>query len=325
MLPAMQVSRGREHRSVWLAVGLVGALASAALAEPMPQQRVVLADSDRELLAAMERVLAPWQLEVVVDGAPPRSVDDARARAATDTARFVVWREGGQLVVYDREAATIERRETRAGALDPPAAAGAALSIKTMMRLPAEPALAAEPALVVEPVLMRPSRWRAQAGGALRVARGDETYASARLAIAVAARPWRVPIWLGASSDLGSASDVARAGFKGTWRDASLFATASWRHARDAWELEPLVAAGLRRSVLGGTESNADRDESDVLFALRGETWLRRRLGAWSAGVGAAIERDLGASTYAKAGAAATIFTVPSMAFELGASITFER
>jgi hypothetical protein len=87
----------------------------------------------------MEQALAPWHLEVVIESSPPTDTAMAGARAEADTARFVVWRDGMQLVVYDRELEFTERRDSRSGALDPPTAAAAALTIKMMMRLPLPP------------------------------------------------------------------------------------------------------------------------------------------------------------------------------------------
>src|SRR3954454_241353 len=87
--------------------------------------RIVLADEDPELLGALTRALAPWHVELFVDATPVRDDDDAIHRAASWNARCVVWRTGGQLVVFDRERAQADRRPSRAGALDPPGAAAA--------------------------------------------------------------------------------------------------------------------------------------------------------------------------------------------------------
>ncbi|HEX7840230.1 MAG TPA: hypothetical protein VF469_22285, partial [Kofleriaceae bacterium] len=107
-----------------LIAGLIG-WSWAASAAPSPRRRVVLADPDPELRHAMEQALAPWRLDVVIEGPPPTDDGAARERADADTARFVVWRDGGELVVYDRELGSLERRASRAGVLDPPTAAAA--------------------------------------------------------------------------------------------------------------------------------------------------------------------------------------------------------
>lgn len=88
---------------------------------------VVLADSDPELLHAVESSLAPWKLTIVVDARP---IDEATATRRADEAgaRFVVWREGDQLVVYDRTTSAAERRPARTGAFDNVSAAAAALT-----------------------------------------------------------------------------------------------------------------------------------------------------------------------------------------------------
>src|SRR5262249_10223341 len=96
---------------------VVGWLATAVEAAPMARERVVLADPDPELRHAVEQVLAPWHLEVVIEGPPPTDTAMAEQRADADTARFVVWRDGDELLVYDRELGFTERRDSRTGTL----------------------------------------------------------------------------------------------------------------------------------------------------------------------------------------------------------------
>ncbi|HSS01186.1 MAG TPA: hypothetical protein VLM79_29210, partial [Kofleriaceae bacterium] len=163
----------------WLAV---------ADASPAASQRVVLADADPELRHAVEQVLAPWHLAVVIEGPPPTDTAMAEQRADADTARFVVWRDGEQLVVYDRELGSTERRDSRSGVLDAPTAAAAALTIKTMMRLPPPPEVPAR-APPAEPAPEGRVEVRLEAGVATRLASGDAS-TSARLAGAVQLRPW---------------------------------------------------------------------------------------------------------------------------------------
>jgi len=98
----------------------VDVLAAGASAAPAAERGVVLADPDPELEHAIDQAFAPWHLEVVVECAPPA---EATERAGADTARFVVWRDGEQLVAYDRTQASMGRRASRAGPLDPPTAA----------------------------------------------------------------------------------------------------------------------------------------------------------------------------------------------------------
>jgi len=106
-----------------LLVDVLAAGAPAASAAPAAVRRVVLADPDPELKHAMDQAFVPWHLEVVVEGAPQADAAEATERAGADTARFVVWRDGDQLVAYDRTQASMERRASRAGPLDPPTAA----------------------------------------------------------------------------------------------------------------------------------------------------------------------------------------------------------
>lgn len=102
--------------------------------------RVLLADTDPELQRAVRAALAPWRLEVVIE-TEQRPTDATHAQAIGDaqTARFVVWREGTDLVVFDRERGEAEHRGAPSGALDPASAAAAALTVKTLMRLPPPP------------------------------------------------------------------------------------------------------------------------------------------------------------------------------------------
>lgn len=321
--PDRQIVYVDRMRAGWLSVVVVGWLATAATGEPAARQRVVLADLDPELRHAMEQSLAPWHLQVVVEATAPEDTAAAQQRADINTARFVVWRDADQLVVYDRELGSLERRASRNGVLDPPTAAAAALTIKTMMRLPPpadEPvALAARPA----PVAAEPgSMVRLQAGLSTRVARGDTTAVSARLHGTATLRPW--PAWgwrFGISGDGGSSTSVSRAGFKGAWSEWSLAAVAGWASVRGAWEIEPDVNLGLRRSKLDGTEMSAARTETATLMAVRGGLWVYRRHAPWTFGIGIHGDATLGAPTYTKLGAAAEIFRVPGVAVELGLGV----
>src|SRR3954468_6985539 len=156
-----------------LVLVIAAALSGAAHAAPHAQQRVVLADPAPELRHAMEQALAPYHLQVVIEGPAPTDAAIAAQRADADTARFVVWRDGPELVVYDRELGSTERRASQAGVLDPPTAAAAALTIKTMMRLPPPPPPdepAPPPAGAASGIELR-----LQAQIASRIARGDET------------------------------------------------------------------------------------------------------------------------------------------------------
>ncbi len=299
----------------------------AAWAAPGFGQRVVLADPDPELRHAMEQALAPWRLEVVLalQGSAPSDAAMARVRADRDTARFVVWRDGGELVVYDRQLGSIERRHTDAGVLDAPAAAAAALTIKMMMRLP--PAPPQETALVVTPGVAAVED--VDPGPDVRLQVGLATRwtgaFSARLEGAASVRPWAGAGWrFGLAAEGGTATDVSRAGFKGAWRDWAALAVASWSYTRGAWEIEPHAGAGIRRSALDGREMSADRSEAATLVTVRGGLAVRRRAQRWTLGAQLLLDESFGTPTYTKAAAAAEVFAVPDVGVSLAAVLAVD-
>lgn len=310
-------------------VALTGAWPGIARAAPSPRQRVVLADPDPELRHAMEQALAPWHLEVVIEGPPPADASLAQERADADTARFVVWRDGEQLVVYDRELETIERRDSRSGVLDPPTAAAAALTIKTMMRLPPPPPPLPDetPAPAPPPADAEPGiELRLQAGAATRIMSGGDAARSMRLGGAVAIRPWPRAGWrFGITGDIGTATDVERASFKGTWSDWAAFGFVSWTYAHGVWELEPHAGFGIRGSSLDGTEMNTPRTEAELFATLRGGLWARWRYARWSLGATLTVDHAFGTLTYMKMNTGnAEVFQVPDLGFDLGAVIAVD-
>lgn len=257
-----------------------------------PPDRVLLADPDPELLHAVESSLSPWKLAIIVEREIPANDSTAHARAEVTGARFVVWREKDQLVVFDRDRDTSERRPARAGSFDAVTAAAAALTVKTMMRLPPPPAEPAE-AIVTPAVPVAPANGddrveiRLEAGAAARVAAGSDEGVGARARIAVMVRPSTAYRWrIGLRGDLGTASAIDRSGFSGTWSDWALVAAASWTYARAAWEIEPWLGGGIQRGTLSGTEMSSAREEHANLLSVRGGTYLRRRFAALTAGLG---------------------------------------
>jgi hypothetical protein len=298
-------------------------LATTAVASPEARQRVVLADADPELRHAMEQVLAPWHLEVVIEGPPPTDAAMAEQRADADTARFVVWRQGDELVVYDRELGFTERRASRSGTLDPPTAAAAALTIKTMMRLPPPPEVKPPPASAAEP---EPGiELRIQAGVATRIPSGGDTGVTARFGGAVELRPWSQWGWrIGVAGDGGMPTAVDRASFKGTWREWTVLGVVSWTYERADWEIEPHAGAGIRRSTLDGTEMSTPRSESDVLATARGGAAIRRRLSRWTIGAALDVDRTFGTPTYSKSVGAAEIFQVPGAAVQAELAVSVD-
>jgi hypothetical protein len=313
-------------RSVWIFLLVVGWSATTALAAPAARQRVVLADPDPELRHAMEQALAPWHLEIVIEGPSPTDTAMAQERADADTARFVVWRKGDELVVYDRELGFTEQRSCQAGVLDPPAAAAAALTIKTMMRLPPPPppSEAVPPASPEGPVGSS-FEVRLQAAIATRITHGNDTRITARFGGAAEIRPWAGSGWrFGVAGDSGTATAVSQASFKGTWSEWTAFGLVSWTYLRGAWEFEPHAGAGIRRSRLDGSETTGVHNERATLPSARGGLWVRGRVSRWTFGAALDVDGSFGTPTYSKTGAPAEIFQVPGVGAELGAVVAVD-
>jgi len=273
----------------------------AALAAP--PDRVLLADPDPELLHAVESSLSPWKLAVVVEREIPADDITAHARADATGARFVVWRERDQLVVFDRGRDVSERRPAREGSFDAVTAAAAALTVKTMMRLPPPPpedgAVIVAPPPPVDP--LDHVEIRIEAGAAARVATGADQGLGGRALIAVMVRPSAEYGWrLGLRGDLGTSTTVDDSGFKGTWSDWALLAAASWTYERGAWEVEPWLGAGIGRGTLDGTEMSVPRSEHATLPTIRGGAYVRRRFAAFTAGLGLELVGTPTAPTYTR-------------------------
>ena len=277
-------------------------LAATGAAAAAPPDRVLLADPDPELLHAVETSLLPWKLTVVVDAETPTDDTTAHARAALTGARFVVWRERDQLVVFDRDRDASERRPARAGTFDAVSAAAAALTVKTMMRLPPPPPesdVIAGPAVPTDPG--GHVEVRIEAGAAARMATGADEGFGGRALIAVMVRPssrrgWRI----GVRGDLGTSTAIDASGFKGTWSDWALLAAASWTYERGPWELEPWLGAGAARGTLDGTEMSVVRTERTTLATVRGGAYIRRRFAAFTAGLDLELVGTPTAPTYTR-------------------------
>ncbi len=308
-----------------LALLMVVVATAVAHADPDANQRVVLADPDPELRRAMETALAPWRLEVVTEDAPPPDTVTAEQQAQAQTARFVVWRDASQLVVYDHERGSAERRDSRAGTLDPPTAAAAALTIKTMMRLPpleTQKVVTPPPAVVGGPD-DEGFEIRVAARSGIRFSPGVSGSVGRFGGVAMI-RPLLPTTWrFGIAADFGTGVAVDAAGFKGTWTDTVGVAVASWTWTHDPFELEPYVGAGATYSVLDGHEmANAPRREATVLATLRGGLWGRWRFATmWTLGVEVGIEGVLGTPTYTKSGTPAEIFKIPGVSLDVGGGI----
>ncbi len=305
-------------RAACLGIAIAIAVSAAAARAAPAQARVVLADPDPELLRAIRSALAPGKLEVLVDEAPPADELEAELRAGELSARFVVWRRGGALVVFDRDRGSAEERESVAGPLDAVDAAAAALTVKTLMRLPPPPPPPEEPPLIV-PVAPPAPALRGQAAIATRIARGSTTEIGGRFVGAVLVRPLPLFEWrLGLAGDLGSNATVQRAGFKGTWTDWAVLGLTSWTFHQDRWEIEPQLGAGVTRSSLDGTDMSGGRHEIATLGLLRAGVVARRRFGRWTVGGAVGADMILGTPTYTRIGSSAEIFKVPAFAAALG-------
>ena len=317
-----------DHRVPRLALLMVViATSRMAFAQPPPapapeaSQRVVLADPDPELRHAMQTALAPWKLQVLTEDDPPPDTVTAEQRAQASTARFVVWRDSSQLVVYDHDRGSAERRDSRSGTLDPPTAAAAALTIKTMMRLPPleTPKIVAPPPPVTGPD-DEGFEIRVQASSGIRFSPGVSGSVGRFGGVAMI-RPFLPTNWrFGIAADAGTGVAVDAAGFKGTWTDTVGIALASWTWTHDAFEVEPYAGAGITYSVLDGHEmANAPRNESTVLATVRGGAWGRWRFAAmWTIGAHVGIEGVLGTPTYTKPGSPAEVFKIPGVSLDVG-------
>lgn len=290
----------------------------AAVAAP-GRDRVVLADLDPELLRAVTSALAPWRFDVIVDATPPADDADAAARARASDARFVVWRRGGELIVFDRDRHSTEHRTGAVGSLDAVGAASAALTVKTLMRLPPPPPPEPDGPPPPPPPAERGVELRGQATLATRIARGTETEVGGRLIAAVLVRPWARHGWrFGAAVEIGTPAEVEHAGFKGRWSDWSVLALASWTDARAPWEIEPHAGAGVARSTLEGKQMSDGRVERATLGLVRGGLAVRRRAGRWTFGASVDLDVAFGTPTYTRMGSSAQVFGVPSYAVALG-------
>jgi hypothetical protein len=285
-----------------------------AMAAPA-STRVVLVDPDPELRRAMTTALRPWKLEVIVDPTPIEE-PGAPARATALNARFVVWRRGKDLVVFDREKGDTQHRDVTAGTMDPVDAASAALTVKTLMRLPAPPEDRAP-----DPPVASTREVRVQAGAATRIAKGSQTAVGGRFIGAVTFRPTG-QLRVGVLGDVGTSDSFSVANFEGRWSDWSLLALASWTSVHGKIEIEPFVALGVTRSSVDGSEGGGGNpmtiDDAETLGAIRAGAWVRYRLGVFTLGASASLDAALGTPTYTRMPNNKTLYEVPSVGVTLG-------
>jgi hypothetical protein len=117
---------------------------------------------------------------------------------------------------------------------------------------------------------------------------------------------------------------VSRASFKGTWSEWAALGLVGWTHARGAWELEPHLGLGIRRSTLDGSEMTTARTETATLATARAGVWARWRYARVSLGATFDVDTTFGTPTYTKTGTPAEVFQVPGTGVELGAVIAID-
>ncbi|MDQ3335618.1 MAG: hypothetical protein M4D80_10665 [Myxococcota bacterium] len=317
---------------------LVCLVLASSLVHADGTMRVLLADADPELQRAVKATLAPWRLEVIIEAERPTDTTHAQLIGDAQTARFVVWREKGDLVVFDRERGEAEHRVAPSGPLDPASAAAAALTIKTLMRLPPPPPPGQVDVDVADTIegptgptgpsdgVVQPQapgasgvELRLQGGLATRVARGEQNEFGGRASLAVFVKPTSYALRLGLAAELGTEADVQGGGFKGTWRDWSVMGLASWAFVlAPRWEIEPYVGAGALRSNLDGEEGMTERHERETLVTVRAGTFVRMRVGAFSVGGMLGFDATPGTPTYTRMGMGSKFFEVPPFALSIG-------
>lgn len=278
--------------------------------------RAVVADGDPTLRAAIAESLRPWLIEVVAEAAAPPDRDAATIQGADAGARYVIWREHGELVVLDLQRGELARRPAPAGPLDAFSAAAAALSVKTMLRLPAPGTVeqTAPPPTTDEMEL----RMSALTGS--RFEYGLDGNIALRFGASVELRPWKDLGWrFAAIGDFGAPAGVDQAGFHGEWWNWSALLGASWSYETGAWELGPWLAVGVEHSSLDGTEMMMARHDEALSPALRGGAAVRYRLDGVTLGAQLAVETLLTRTTYTKLVGPAQVFEIPPV----GAVLSF--
>jgi hypothetical protein len=273
------------------------------------------------LRAAIAESLRPWLIEVVAEPLAPASREAATEQGADAGARYVIWREHGELVVLDLERGELARRPAPDGSLDPVAAAAAALTVKTMLRLPPPVEIGtsvAKPTPVPTPHEDMELRTTASTGA--RFEYGLDGNVALRFGASLALRPWLDRGWrFAVIGDAGAPAGVDQAGFHGEWWNWSALVGASWAHTSGAWEIGPWLAAGVEHSSLSGTEMTTSRREEALSPALRGGATATYRVDDLTVGVQLSIETLLTHTTYTKLDAPAQVFEIPP----IGAVLSF--
>lgn len=309
------------ERLIFAALVLAGA---TAVASP----RAVVADADARLRAAIAESLRPWLIEVIAEPLAPPDRDAATIQGADHGARYVIWREHGELVVLDLERGELARRPAPEGALDPVAAAAAALSVKTMLRLPPPVEVAGsvvKPAPTPRPVVHDDMELRMSASSGARYEYGLDGNVALRFGASLELRPWLDHGWrFAVIGDVGAPAGVDQAGFHGEWWNWSALLGASWDHVSGAWEVGPWLAAGIEHSSLTGIEMMMSRSEEALSPALRGGAAARYRMDDLTIGLQLSLESLLTHTTYTKLDAPAQVFEIPPIGAVLSVVIGYD-
>lgn len=227
-------------------------------ATPALAARLALVDgADAPLLQrAIADTLAPWAIEVVDwpsgrpagDTSPLLVLADEVARNAN--ARYVVWREDGQLHVLDAELARRETRPIEAWPEDEASSTALALTVKTLLRLPRPGASRGSWQLVPLVQLGYRAALDGDGGSGVRAVTGLEV-----------ALPQLRGVRLGLRAELGPEADVTGPSYKGTWFEWSAQASVSREFAWKEWTVGVWLAGGLTRSTLEGEEMRTPRTD----------------------------------------------------------------
>ncbi len=281
---------------------LLGLLGGPALAEHHVQ--LVLADSDPELRRALAEALAPRAIDVVVDGTPVPDERAAAARATQWQARYVVWRDADQLVVYDQDGAVVNHRYTQVGILGPAAARATASTTVALLHLPVRDVAGG-------------LQVRAEIGGVARIPVGTTNGDVApRFVGDIAIRPSpALGLRLGLADEFGATTKVVRGTFAGNASDHEAHAFVAWTLPLfGPLEVEPYLMGGVARGSLTGFDDGVAKSATAWFPSLVMGAHLRAHFNALTVALGASLHGIVG-TPLAPTGLEVV---VPGLTFEVG-------